>query len=97
MCQTRKALIAGSSLRETLTGQSKGRSSEQKAPPVGNSNELPNFNKAGIKVITEEQKSCQEDVHRLARGNSKRKVRFGLVVFFFTSQQLIPASEMYIK
>lgn len=61
--------------------RSRGRSSKQKARPVGNKKELPNFNKAGVKGSAAEQKSCQEDVHHLARGNSKRKVRFGF--FFF--------------
>lgn len=61
------------------------RSSEQKACPVGNKNELPNFRKADVKVSAAEQKSSQEDVHRLARGSSKRKVRFGFGGFFFPS------------
>lgn len=75
--------------------RSRGRSSKQKARPVGNKKELPNFNKAGVKGSAAEQKSCQEDVHHLARGNSKRKVRFGF--FFFSPPWLILASEMHFR
>lgn len=74
--------------------RSRGRSSKQKARPVGNKKELPNFNKAGVKGSAAEQKSCQEDVHHLARGNCKRKVRFGV---FFSPPWLILASEMHVR
>lgn len=77
--------------------RSKGKSSEQKARPVGNKKELPNFNKAGIKVNTAGQKSCQEDVHRLARDNSERKVKVGLVCFIFTPAEFIPVTETHLE
>lgn len=63
--------------------RSRGRSSEQKARPVGNKKELPNFNKAGTKVSTAEQKSCQGDVHHPVRDNSERKVKIGLFFLFY--------------
>lgn len=61
--------------------RSRGRSSKQKARPVGNKKELPNFNKSCIKVSTAEQKFCQDDVYCLARDNSKRKVILGFCFF----------------
>lgn len=77
--------------------RSRRRSSEQKAHPVGNKKELPNFNKAGIKVSTAEQKSCHRDVHHLARDNSERKVKIGLVCFIFSPPELIAARKMHLK
>lgn len=59
MCQTRKALITGSSQRETSQGQGSSVCNEQKVEAVGSRSELPNYNEAGPEVIAAEQKPAK--------------------------------------